>query len=344
VTALESLEGRQLLAFSSLGYSLPDLRVSGSAGPVAAWGGALAVSVNLQNFGSSTTLEPLGLAPSSPSSADAAVSTIAVYITPRAHSQVGGVQIGTIQAPPLAQNDIEQLTDSFALPNRPRGFPGTGGKFYVYFRANASGSVLESQAQNDTSQSVPVRVYGRFLPLLQATALDVPATMRPGDTIRPVIQIANLGTAPTRLQGNLQVALVASVDPTFTLGSSIVGIYDIGNIASQSNTPIRSYNKNGRVNLQRAARDNLTPNNNVATIIGDPVTLPTSPATYYLGVVIDPNSKIQQLPSTLKRFQLIMRVGPNTAGLPPAGVISTGGSSNNLPFPNTPNGVSVGQG
>ena len=36
---LEPLEGRQLLSYSSLGYSLPNLHVRGQAGPVATWGG-----------------------------------------------------------------------------------------------------------------------------------------------------------------------------------------------------------------------------------------------------------------------------------------------------------------
>ena len=37
---LEQLEGRQLMAYTSLGYSLPDLHVTGQAGPVASLGRA----------------------------------------------------------------------------------------------------------------------------------------------------------------------------------------------------------------------------------------------------------------------------------------------------------------
>ena len=47
VSALESLETRTLLAFSTLGYSLPDLAISGEAGPRAAWGGTIDVSERL---------------------------------------------------------------------------------------------------------------------------------------------------------------------------------------------------------------------------------------------------------------------------------------------------------
>ena len=47
VSALESLEKRTLLSFSTLGYSLPDLTITGEAGPRAAWGGTIDVSVYL---------------------------------------------------------------------------------------------------------------------------------------------------------------------------------------------------------------------------------------------------------------------------------------------------------
>src|SRR5438128_5609378 len=39
LAALESLEGRELLAFSPLGFSLPELSIRGFAAPAASWGG-----------------------------------------------------------------------------------------------------------------------------------------------------------------------------------------------------------------------------------------------------------------------------------------------------------------
>ncbi len=54
LAALEALEERTLLSFTTLGFSLPDLTISGQAGPRAAWGGSLNVSVYLQNIGAST--------------------------------------------------------------------------------------------------------------------------------------------------------------------------------------------------------------------------------------------------------------------------------------------------
>jgi hypothetical protein len=342
LTALESLEGRQLLSNTPLGYSLPDLQVKGSAAPVASWGGTFTTTIVVQNTGASTMRNPLALAPGSQGTADAPNTTVSVFLLPRRHSLAGAYKLGTITAPALEQNDLEQITSSFTLPDRPRGFARAGGRFYVAFSVDPDNAVLESNGHNNLSPAVPVKVVGKYLPLLQATALDVPATMQPGDTIQPSFSIANFGTASTRLQGPVQVALVASVDPEFTLGSSIVAIYQIGNVASLSNTPIKSYFRSGRVNVRRATVDNLTSNNNVANVTGTAVTLPTSPRTYYLGLVIDPYNQLQQLPHTGKRFQLIRRVGPATSGLPPAGVVTPGGGANAEEFPNTPNGESVG--
>ena len=111
LAALEQLEGRQLLSYSSLGYSLPDLKISGLAGSVASWGGAYQVTVVLQNTGASTIIEPLSLVPASevavgpdgspvppyyvPSTADAAASQVGIYLAPRPHSLAGAIEIGT---------------------------------------------------------------------------------------------------------------------------------------------------------------------------------------------------------------------------------------------------------
>ncbi|MGZ3381959.1 MAG: hypothetical protein ACXVBB_17080, partial [Isosphaeraceae bacterium] len=70
------------------------------------------------------------------------------------------------------------------------------------------------------------------------------------------------------------------------------------------------------------------------------VTLPTSPSTYYLGLVIDPKITLTQLSLPANRLELIRTVGPATSGLPPAGVVSTTPLSQ--PFPNPPDGVPIG--
>jgi hypothetical protein len=332
LAALERLEARELMAFSTLGYSLPQLTVTGSAGPRAAWGGTLNVSVYLQNIGASTTTEPTAQAPGATSQADAGDSTIAVVLTRHANSLRGAINLGTIDAPPVPQNNFEQLTQSFTLPSRPAGFAGAGGKFYVRFIANSNNALQEASQVNNVSSAVPVLVAHSALPELRAVALYVPDVMQPGDTISPTIQVENLGTADS---GSVQVALVASVTPTFTLGSSIVATYTVANIPAVSEVPTKG-------NYKTFARNIVNSAPNVITISGLPVTLPTSPTTYYLGVVVDPNGTLTQLSLPSNVFSLIHKVGPGNSGsgLPPAGVVSTTG--NTSLFPIAPNGQIIG--
>jgi hypothetical protein len=284
--------------------------------------------VYLQNIGASTTTEPLAQAPGDTSQADAGDSTVAVLLTPHAHSLKGAINLGTISAPPVPQNNLEQLTESFTLPSRPAGF--TGKKFYVRFVANSNDALLEASQMNNISKPVAVSVVNQALPELRATALYVPDVMQPGDTISPTIQVENLGTAAS---GAVQVALVESVTPDFTLGSSIVALYTINNIPSVSQTPTGgNYQTFGELNVNSAS--------NVVTITGSPVTLSTTPGTYYLGVVVDPYGKLNQLSLPSNSFALSHKVGPANSGLPPAGVQSTSG--NTALFPIAPNGNIIG--
>ena len=116
VGSLEQLEARELLAFSPLGFSLPDLTITGQAGPRAAWGGVLNVSVILQNIGASTITEPLSQLPStaaptagspygSTSTADVPDTTIDVFVSKSARSARGAVKVGD---DPSAANLAEQ--------------------------------------------------------------------------------------------------------------------------------------------------------------------------------------------------------------------------------------------
>ena len=73
--------------------------------------------------------------------------------------------------------------------------------------------MLESNFSNNVSAPIPVRFISQALPQLQATALDLPDALQPGDTVVPTFQITNLGTANTDTQAPVQVALVASVTP-----------------------------------------------------------------------------------------------------------------------------------
>jgi hypothetical protein len=356
LAALEQLEGRQLLSYSSLGYSLADLEISGLAGPVASWGSTYRVSVTLQNTGASTITEPLSLVPTTevfvgpdgspvppyavPSSADAVGSQVGIYLAPRPHSLAGAIKIGTTTAPALSQNNIERFGVSLTLPERPAGLRSTG-VYYIRLVANETHSVLESNFSNNVSAPIPVRFLSQALPRLQATALDVPDVMQPGDTIAPTFQITNLGTAGTASQGPVQVAIVASVTPDFNLGSSIVALYTLpAGIPGQSSAPVKgSARHHARLYGSKLYNNNVTPALNVETFTGAAVTLPASPDTYFLGVVVDPFNTLNQLSLPANRLEQIRPVGPAVPGLPPAGVVS---APLIQAFPNPPDGITIG--
>ena len=257
--------------------------------------------------------QPDRAAPGDVSTADAPPSTVAVLITPHRNSLKGAVEIGTIAAPRVPQNSLLQISQTFTLPSRPAGF-GAGGKFYVRLVANATNTVVESNPFNNVSRPIPVSIAPVALPELRVTSLGVPAGLSPGDTITPTISIANLGTAAT--QGTFQVALVTSVTPSFTLGSAVIALYDV-----TTSIPGAS-----------------SGSDNVYTFTAPSVALSPTPATYYLGVVIDPYGKIQQLSLPRNALQQIHLVTSAT-GLPPAGTVTT---ANNNPFPEPPNGTFIG--
>ncbi len=312
---LERLEARDLMAASSLGFSLPDLTISGISGSPAAWGGTLGITATLDNIGSSTAPNPIAQAPGNLSTADAPASTIAVLITPHRHSLKGAIEVGTFDAPAISQNSLEQVTSSVTLPSRPAGFAGPGGRFFIRLVANADGSVYEANQDNNVSRPTPVSVVSAALPELRVVSLGVPASLQPGDTIEPQITIANFGSAPSGTP--VQVALVESTTKSFTVGSSIIALYDI-----ESSIP-----------------GAYQPGSNTLTFTAPAVTLTTTPAKYYLGVVIDPDGLINQLSTPKNVFEQIHVVGPANSGLPPAGVVS---SANDQPFPLPPTGTFIG--
>jgi hypothetical protein len=327
------------LSFTTLGYSLPDLIVSGQAGPRASWGGTLNVTAYLQNIGASSTTEPVSQLPptelgaagslyNSTSQADAPDSTIEVLLTPT-KSAKGAIELGTFEAPALSQNNLEQVPATFTLPIQPAGFPGTHGTFYIRFLANSTDAFEESNFANNVSAPIAVHLTRSPLPQLRVIGLSVPSTLQPGDTIYPQINIENQGTANS---GPVTVDLVASVTKSFTLGSSIVASYTVPNVAPVSESPTGG-------NYQTINDQNLTALGNVYTLSGAAVTLPTSPGTYYLGVVIDPDHKLEQLSLPKNALQAIHVVGPPQKILTSSGIISSGNTGQ---FPTAPTGNAVG--
>jgi hypothetical protein len=298
---LESLEERQLLAYTPLGYSLPDLTVSGYNASIASWGGPLTVTVNVQNLGASTLIEPTALVQAAPSRADSDPTTVSVLVSRNPNK--GGVFVGSIAVPTVKQNNLVQLTDTLALPNQPSGFPGNGGKVFIRFVVNPGGVSPESDSTNNRGTGSAVKIKAST-PDVIVQGLDVPGVMQPGDTIQPNIGIANFGTADT---GPVTVELVASLSKTLDEGSSIVATYNLANIPGVSQSS----------------------KGNIAQITGAPVTLPTSPGKYFLGVFVVGQSG--------NKLSQVRTVGPRIKGLPGAGVLFTGAGAGNLPFPFPPN-------
>jgi hypothetical protein len=328
---LECLEGRELLAFTPLGFSLPDLTVSGYAAPAASWNGSLAVTVTVQNLGASTINEPLALAPGSTSTADSQPTVVEVYLQRKKAPTPRTIPIGSISIPSIPQNSSETFTQTITMPSQLPGFPGDGGTVYVSFAVDPFHTIPEADFTNNASGPKPL-VIAAPLPELVGVGLDVPPVMQPGDTINPNIRIDNLGPADTAAQGPVTVALVASTTPTFNSRSTIVASYTVANIPGIQNVPEQS--------PTIAPLNSLTMPANSVIIAGTPVTLPAFPKNYFLGVVIDPNLTIKQLQRIGKvkgigsSFTLSHRVGPPIRNLPPAGVVTPGGTASTPTFPN----------
>ena len=328
LAALERLESRTAVG-QPAGLLASDLTISGSVGTPTAWGGSLGVIATVVNQGTSTITNPIAQAAGSLTTADAPASTVAVVITPHRASST---------ASPSARSRPRRSarTASSRLPRHSRCrlarrvSAAQGHTFFVHLIVNSTSSVLESDRSNNFSKPLSVKIVSQALPELRATGLSVQSPLEPGDTIEPTITVANLGTAAT--SGPVDVALVASTTPSFRSAATIVALYEItASIPAASQVPPSG--------VIQAFSQTATILNNSYTFTGPAVTLPTSPAMYYLGVVVNPYGKIQQLSTPANALSQIDQVGPDTSGLPPAGVISTG---NPNAFPLPASGVFIG--
>lgn len=321
------LESRQLMAYTPLGFSLPDLTVSGYAGPTATYGGPIAVTVTVRNIGASSQVEPLALKPGSVSTADAGPFSVGVFLSKQPGLKKNSILLGDINfTAGLTQNNEQTVTREFTLPNRPGTYPKLGKDVFLTFVVDDKQQVRELDKTNNVSASVPV-LLAPALPQLQAIGLELPPVMRAGDTIQASIEIANYGTVDTNLQAPVTVQLLASLDGTFGPGDTVISTFTIDNIRPVSVAPTQ--------NLVLGDSGIDTPAN-VRIVTAPIATLPVSPATYFIGLRIDPNNQIRQISDLTKArsadLDLIQNVGPNTAGLPPAGVLSSSAPIANL-FP-----------
>lgn len=314
---LEGLEERELLSFSPLGFSLPDLTVTGVSAPVAAYGGTLTVSVDVRNLGASSITEPYLLSQGAPSAADAPPSEVAVFLGRGPQRRGPLVPLGTIPIPAVAQNSLVTVTQTLPMPDRPGRLPGLGQTAYVYFRIDPAGTIIEHDRRNNFSRrGAPVNITVD-LPDLYAVALDVPTVMQPGDVIAPTIRVANFGAANPSEQGTFLVQLVASTDQDFGPGDSVLDTFTISSLPPLAAVPMRN-TVLGDVDI--------TPPINIITLQSTtPVALPTQPGRYFIGVVVDPQQSIQEIEEvglgSSTRIDPIRRVGPPDPAFPPAGVL-----------------------
>jgi len=329
----ERLEDRQLLAFTPLGFSIPDLAILNSFnGPVAALGGEVTVTVDVSNLGQSSLPEPLAQFPGARSTADAPPSEIEVFLTNRPHGLFSPrVSLGTIELPSIPQNRLLQIQETFTLPTQlPPGFPTTGDNAFITLVLDPDREIRDlDRTNNFTRNASPVLLVPR-LPELAATGLALPPTLNPGDTVIPEVKIANFGAAPTNEQAPLLVQVVASLDTDFGPGDVVLSSFQIPNVNPLSEAPTE-LPVFGDVRLTE-------PPNVVTRTATDPVALPDFDQPFFVGVAVDPFDQILEIdeidrpPSS--RLEQIRSVASSGLDLPPAGVAPV--EPTNLPFPFPP--------
>lgn len=327
LAALERLEDRQLLSFSPLGFSLPDIAITGYAAPVAAWGGPFAVVADVSNHGASSLDEPLNLQPGSPSTADTGPFTVDVFFQKSMRPNTSRVLIGTIQVADIPQNSSVRFKSTFTLPAQPPGFRANGNVF-VSFVADPTNQVLENDKTNNAFLvKQPVHLVPP-LPDLEIVGLDVPPVMQPGDTIRPNIEVANFGAVDSSTQGPFTVTLLAiSKHGASTLANYTVEFLPPLSVVPQQNAVLGDAS--------------LDPPVNVETLDSPPgpaVTLPLSPKNYIITAVADPLHRIQQIRTVARVLgtftpPVFANVGPRIRHLPPDNIVFQPSSPGTNPFP-----------
>ena len=322
---IEALERREVLSYSALGFSLPDLAVTAYSAPIAAWGQPLTVATNIYNQGASSINQPLNLNQGAISTADSAATTLSVFASARP-GRGKEVFIGSILVPAIDQNDVITGNGTFVLPAKPAGFPGAGGHIFLKYVVNGGRTFPEANFANNTFASNQPITIARALPNLQLVGFDVPGSLQPGDSLAPAIRIANNGAADTDLQGPLVVQIVASQNSTYGPGDAILATYIVNNVPALSTAP----STNGV-----AGDINLQPGNNIVTLGGQVITLPTMPSSYFLGVKINPLGSIQETGKhATPQFDAVVKVGPPIPGVPPTNfLLINGGTLNQFPFP-----------
>jgi hypothetical protein len=331
---LERLEGRELLSYSPLNASFPDLVPTGATAPVAAYGQPFTIRADIANRGASSQVEPQGLAPGATSFADAGPTVLGVYISRSSHFNLRTAQrIGEVPVPAVAQNSVVTVQGTVTMPAARPGLPPVGGRLFVFFCADDTQNVQESDEFNNwTRQGAPIEIRPAG-PNLRGIVLSVPEIVRPGDMIQPTVQVANFGTVDTAPQGPVTVQLVASSDRDFGPGDVILDTWTIANLPSLASVPLGVHES--RVGALSGDINSIYDQANVVTLTGTPSILPVGPTDYFIGVIVDPLNTIAETDEMSSRLSPVKPVTRTLPGLPPAGVV---GTPSNQPFPVPPLG------
>jgi hypothetical protein len=272
------------MAYSAMGFSLPDLVVGNKSSAVASWGQPFSVQISAFNRGASS-LPEMPQNPLAPSMADA-VTTVDVYLVRgRNRTLIDTIDLGAVR-----QNSVENGVVDIQLPNTPpAGFPAAGGQIRMLFVPNVSNQIrLPMASPNGGSWSMPINVLPS-LPQIQFLSDNSPGVIVPGQVFTPEIVLANTGGANVNTQGPLKVIMVASADPYFNPGDVVINEFTFDSLAGLNQRPIEG----GAKNLPRSRRGNLPLAANQASASGAKMTFPTD-GPYYIGYVIDPDRTITQ--------------------------------------------------
>lgn len=334
LAGFDRLEPRELMAFTPLGTSLPDLAVARVfAGPVAAYGGQIEVAIDISNLGAASLNEPENLAPGNPGATASSPTTAEIYLNRSPRARPGtGILLGTFDVSSIPQDRLARFTTTVDMPTtRPARFPDSGANVFLSVLIDPDRVVQDyDRTNNFNRRGVPVFLTPN-LPDLQAIALQLPDGLNPGDAVIPELKVANYGSAPTNLQAPVVVQVVASLDTDFGPGDQVLATFTIANIEPLSLAPTK------RLVLGDVT---LTDQPNVVTLTSDTaVTLPATPANYFVGVVVDPLNQIREISELDRlaspRLEPVLPVGPTGVDLPPAGVVGNPNPPNNF-FPNPP--------
>ncbi len=320
---LEPLETRALMSWSPLGFSLPDLTVSGGvAAPTAAYGQTVAVQAVIRNIGASSITEPFNMTQGAASTADMPATKLGIYVSPVPFFNRAAKLIEDVDVPAVPQNSQFFLQTLVPLPDAQTaasmGLPTTGHTIYVFFRANDTNLFQEVDlTNNSTHRGVPVLIQPA-LPDLKGVVFDVPQVVQPGDSLAPTIKIANYGTVDP---GPVTVELVVSPSPTFDASNAtVLTTFNVTNVPPLSSVPLASTGLSGDIST-------IYDQANVVTLPAVQVTTPTDGTTpFYVGVIVDPGHTIQELSSSniLNNpwaLRPVRKVFQHYRGLPAAGIL-----------------------